>query len=400
MTEEPWLEAIIPVFNSLEFKTTEGKVMKVGSVKYLGSTFYPNEEPTIFSPASQVWVEIANSNWTKSYSQPLVFGSDCPTSTNIPAGVLMWRVMATKLGWPNRTITWVDILNLATSPIGWRSVDDASPWGSFKFGHAHPRYANSGRVSVLAQVHSFSGKFQSALAVDDLWVNSTVSSITGVQRAIYHYGKLNTDVINKMASNGVNYLHAVTAYESDVVRYNVEKGTDFVFVYLTNGTFWNQDPMCVCEGAPWVDSQMIETGKKFVSWSMEPDQQATMLTLGLRPARSDVRPDAPGSLLTPQYGVITDVTFDSIGSLPTPSPEVMTASLDLFYLTKKPSIVYLVIDTSLSMEGDPLAGMKTGAKRFISVSRPTSDRLRFFFFISFPNPRPHRTCETTTTSRS
>lgn len=207
-------------FNNLHLKTVSGKTMRLKTIYYTGSTFYPEYTPTIFSPAISVWVDIANDNWTQAYPKRLITNSDCPRTTNIPAGVIMWRTMALKLGWPDAQLSWDDILSLATAPNGWQSIDSTSTWGAFKFGHAHPKYAHSGRVSVFGQAHAYNRKMTS-LTVSDLWNNATITSMTEVQKAIFHYGKLNTNVLDKMVAHGMSYLHGMTGFESDVVRYNL-----------------------------------------------------------------------------------------------------------------------------------------------------------------------------------
>lgn len=94
-----------------------------------------------------------------------------------------------------------------------------------------------------------------------------------------------------------------------------------------------------------------------------------MLTFGLRPADSTIPIDSPGSLITQANGVNPTVTPQSIGTLPTPSIDVMNGALDVFYATKKVSVVYMIVDTSGSMGQDnKLQNLVIGAKQFIAVS--------------------------------
>jgi len=63
--------------------------------------------------------------------------------------------MAEALGWPNQPIGWKTIVALAKD--GWKSYGHPE-WGSFKFGHAHPQYSNSGLLSMTSFIYGIAKK--------------------------------------------------------------------------------------------------------------------------------------------------------------------------------------------------------------------------------------------------
>jgi Ca-activated chloride channel family protein len=124
------------------------------------------------------------------------------------------------------------VIELAKNSSGWGTV--GGPWGQFKFGHGHPDFSNSGRLSIVAEIQSYS---QSHLAVDNttVWSNGSMQYVGSVEETVFHLGRIDTDLLDKMVARGPGtvckrlvsaniwslvYLHGVTNYESNVISYN------------------------------------------------------------------------------------------------------------------------------------------------------------------------------------
>lgn len=128
--------------------------------------------PTIYSPANDEWVQADD-------VYPLMSDAArkaCVSTTNIPLGIAMWKPMAVALGWPERAISFRDIMSLAMSSTGWGSLGYPQ-WGTFKFGHGHAKYSNSGRLTVTAALYAFNN-ISANTALTSAMVSSIVSLFT------------------------------------------------------------------------------------------------------------------------------------------------------------------------------------------------------------------------------
>ncbi len=115
----------------------------------------------------------------------------------------MWRPMAQALGWPDKTIGWADVAELATSEAGWSDYGHPE-WGAFKFGHTHPAYSNSGIVSIIAEAYAGAGK-QRGLTESDLEDPQVRDFMTNVEKSIIHYGTSTGFFGDRMFERGPSY---------------------------------------------------------------------------------------------------------------------------------------------------------------------------------------------------
>jgi Ca-activated chloride channel family protein len=379
-TKERWLEGMAQQYNASAPTLADGTPIVV-QVQHTGSPLEPELQPTLWSPSNALWVEEKNSEWRDLYSKPLVSEATCPATINQPVGIAMWRPMAEALGWPDADIRWSQITDLAVNPEGWAALGHPE-WGVFRYGHGHPEFSNSGRLSVVAQIYAAKGN-NDPLTYDEIWSEETQAALRPIQLAIAHYGRRDTFLLDRMVERGASYLHAVTNYEGNVIRWNQEFGAQLQFplvmLYPVDGTFWEEHPMCFLDGAEWVTAQQAEAARLFREFITARPQQEQLIPTGLRPALPGIALDGPTSPFTPENGVLPSITQASMPLLPYPSAELMPNVVDMWYQIKKPATVALVIDVSGSMYGDPLKGAVAGAQRFIDEMQP-QDQVYIYIF--------------------
>src|SRR6185295_7558223 len=165
-----WLEPLVQQFNDARNQTSDGTTIVVeatvmGSIESVRGIIDGTIQPTVWSPASSVYIPVANSEWKKSHPDYLVTGTPNDLVLS-PVVIAMWRPMAQALGWPDKALGWKDIAGLATSEEGWSGFGHPE-WGPFKFGHTHPAYSNSGIVSIIAETYAGLDK-QRGLTESDL----------------------------------------------------------------------------------------------------------------------------------------------------------------------------------------------------------------------------------------
>ena len=146
--KQEWLEPLVEEYNAQERETADGATIVVeatpmGSIESARAIVEGQIQPTVWSPASSIYIPVANAEWrSREHSEDLV--PDQPPDLVIsPVVIALWQPMAEALGWPDEPIGWADIAEMAISEEGWAAYGYPE-WGEFKFGHTHPNYSNSG----------------------------------------------------------------------------------------------------------------------------------------------------------------------------------------------------------------------------------------------------------------
>jgi Ca-activated chloride channel family protein len=120
--KKAWLEPLVQQYNDEKHQTSDGSVIIIeatpmGSIESVNSILDGTLQPTVWSPASSVYIPVANAQWRQAHASDLVTGNlnDLVLS---PVVIAMWEPMARALGWPDKSLGWSDIAALATSEDG------------------------------------------------------------------------------------------------------------------------------------------------------------------------------------------------------------------------------------------------------------------------------------------
>ncbi|MGQ9632280.1 MAG: substrate-binding domain-containing protein [bacterium] len=356
-----WIEDATSDFNSAQ-KKVDGKVIIVHAIamdsgEALRGILKGDIKPTMWSPAADMWIDIANARWLEKNGRKLV--TDYKSVVASPLVIAMWESMAKVLGYPEKRIGWKDIIAIATDPRGWKSYG-LPELGEFKFGHTHPDFSSSGLMTVLAEAYIASGKGGN-IGVSDVRNPQVGRSIGEIERRIVHYGRDASSLADKMFERGSQYLNATVLCESDVVEANdiyADKREPLVAIYPSEGTFISNHPIATVN-AEWVTEEEKKAAEIYQNFLLEKEQQAKAMQYGLRPADNEVALSSP---IDASHGVDPSQP----GSiLPTPGPEVIDEISKLWHKSKKKASIAMIIDRSGSMDGPPIEGAKRGATAFI-----------------------------------
>lgn len=365
--KQQWLDPLVKQYNDAHNKTKDGKNIVVqatpmGSIESITGIINGTSQPTVWSPASSIYIPVANAEWKKTHSDDLVSGN--PSNLVLsPVVIAMWRPMAQALGWPQKSLGWADIAALATSADGWSAYGHPE-WGQFKFGHTHPSYSNSGLVSIIAEAYAGVNK-QRGLTAADLQDPSLIQFMTDVEGSVIHYGSSTGFFADKMFSNGPSYLSAAVMYENLVAEQESQRLSGassqipVVAIYPKEGTFWADHPYAILN-ASWVTDEQKEAAADFEAFLLEKPQQLKALELGFRPADPAIALSAP---LDTQHGV--DISQPKT-VLEIPSAAVIDDVQTLWTKVKKPVDLVVVMDISGSMSGDKITSARSSLMEFIN----------------------------------
>ncbi len=387
--KKTWLEEQAAAFKASGAKTKSGRPIVVqtqamGSGEAVQGIVSGTLRPTVFSPASALYVTMLNNAWAAKTATAKPISPAGEPLVLSPIVVAMWKPMAEALGWPGKSIGWNDLLKVNGNPKGWGALGHPE-WGRFKLGHTHPEYSNSGLQAILAEAYAGAKKTR-GLTAADLDKKDTVAKLTEIEQTIVHYGKSTGFFSDKMLARGPSYLSAAVLYENLVIESYAKPASTFpiVAVYPTEGTFWSDHPYAVLD-ADWVGAEEREGAKAFLDFLKARPAQERALALGFRPADPTIAIGAP---VDAAHGVDPKQPQTL---LEVPSGAVLEKLIAVWQTAKKTSDVIMVFDISGSMSGKPLAEAKQGAKAFLGTLHERDDvSLIFFNGNVFPTIGPKK----------
>lgn len=336
------------------------------------------EKPHLWSPVSRSWIECLNSTWRLREQRD--FLDETRPTVRTPIVIALWEPMARALGWPDKPIGWEELAQVATDPRGWARYGHPE-WGQFKYGHGHPDYSSSAMLSVASVVYAAAHK-REGLTPDDLRRPEVTKTVAELERAIVHYGETSSWLTEKLCSRGPGYLSAVTLYEQSVVKANLkfpQKAFPLVAVYPKEGTFWEDHPTGIVN-ASWVSDEERQGAQAFLDFMTSPEQQAKAPRYGYRPADATLPLVAP---LDREHGI--DPAATSEGAFRPLGEDLWKRVNALWHQAKKKSTVYVVLDTSGSMNGEPMNAAKLGCEGFLKRMEP-EDEVQVIAFSTAVRP--------------
>lgn len=378
--KEAWLEPLVAQYNNAGHHTADGtrivvEAVPMGSVEAVDEMLAGTIQPTVWSPASSIYIPVANERWRAVHGSPLVEATPNDLVLS-PVVIAMWEPMARALGWPDEPIGWSDVFELSTSEGGW--ADYGFPeWGGFKFGHTHPGYSNSGVTSVLAEAYAGAGKVR-GLTSAEVQSDDVAEFMRTVEKSVIHYGRSTGFFAEQMFTRGPSYLSAAVLYENLIVEQENRRlagessQPPVVAIYPKEGTFWANNPYAIV-AADWVTELQHEAALDFEQFLLAEAQQLQAIEYGFRPAEASIALSAP---LDADHGV--DVAQPQT-VLEVPPAEVIEAALTTWEQTKKPVDLVVVMDISGSMSGDKINAARQSLAQFVD-ELDDGDRVQVVLF--------------------
>jgi Ca-activated chloride channel family protein len=310
-----WITKVTEAYNRAGHRVGDKRVeirpIAAGSGEAMEDLLSGRSKAQLFSPASGLFVEMGNARAQRRDGKPLVG----PTHTLVlsPVVIAMWKPMAEALGWPGKRIGWSDVLSLANDPEGWATLHHPE-FGSFKFGHTHPEYSNSGLISVLAEVYAGAGLPRNAVLLNEHLGDPKVGAfLRGIESSVVYYGKSTGFFADSMFDDGYSALSAAVLYESSVIEsYDLRKhpkmedfiarGFPVVAIYPSDGTFWSDHPIGIVERN--ASPEQRQAAQEYIRFLLHRDQQRLAMETGFRPGDDGIALAAP---LDRAHGVDPDI---------------------------------------------------------------------------------------------
>jgi len=381
----PVVEELAATFNAEDRRTPDGETMRVQIVgleaaKMVNAALERPDFQAI-SPDSSLWIDRLENSWQTQHAQTQPEGvvpvGQQRTSGQIryavsPVVIVAWESVARTLGWPEQAVGWQTIQQKAT----------ADP--NFKWNHASTDTA-SGLLATLAEFYAGAGLTR-GLTEEAATAQSTLDYVQAVESTVRFYGEGEEVILQRLATEGRDFLDAFVGQERVVIEWNRQNPTErLVAIYPAEGALWTDHPLALLElGAPSDDLAVTDnqrlTYQNFRDYLVSTAAQNRLLNAGYRPA--DLSIDL-GSGESPFANTDAVDWRQPQTTLQMPAPAVVEVVQNSWYYTKRPTNVYLVVDTSGSMaEGNKLERTQEALRAFVNQIKGQRDQVGIVDFAS------------------
>lgn len=323
------------------------------------------------SPDSSLWLDQLDRRWGQAQQvgegaiAPSLVGESVRYAVS-PVVLAAWEDVASSLGWPEQ-------------PVGWQRVQErAAADPNFRWSHPSTNVA-SGLLATLAEFYAGAGKTR-GLTEEDATAQSTLDYVAGIERTVKFYGEGEAAIMQRIRQEGRSFLDLFVAQEHLVVNHNRQNPRDrLVALYPAEGTLWADHPLALLEAGNLTDNQR-QTWRALRDFVQSAEAQRLVLEAGFRPA--DLSLPLAGSPIALANGVDPSQPQTT---LQVPGPAVVDVVQNVWQYTKRKTNVYLVVDTSGSMEGEKLAAAQAALREFLAQIKGDQERVGLVEFSSTVN---------------
>lgn len=323
-------------------------------------------------PDSSIWLDTLDRAYAERVASGEVVGGGAGLTSEVtrwavsPVVIAMWEETARQMGWPDQPIGWTDLLDRAQSDP------------DFKWSHAATNTA-SGLLATLAEFYAGAG-ITRGLTEDLARSQAVVEYVGAIEQTVRFYGEGEWAAIQRVLDQGSDFLDALVVQEQLVIYFNQQPDRPgrLVAVYPAEGTLWEDHPLALIESSSLTPHQR-QTYRAFREYLTSTPVQQRVLQAGYRPADLSIPVDGPDSPINALNGADP---AEPQTTLQMPAPSVVQVVRDVWWLTKRHTNVYLVVDTSGSMAGTKLAQAQEALLVFLEQIKGDTERVGLLTFAS------------------
>ncbi|MFX1527767.1 MAG: substrate-binding domain-containing protein [Promethearchaeota archaeon] len=226
--------------------------------------------PTIWSPASSIWMTFLNTKWAEYTGSviPIVEISEAVKLIYSPVVIATWEAF-------NATYnikSFSDVRNL-----------NLDPNVNVKMAHTDPRLSNSGFMSVIMAISAASGITSENLTMNELTNYGNQQWLREFESSAVMFGKSTGFLSRYMKEGGPNALNIVFLYENlirDISSTSV--GGKVIAIYPEEGTLYSDHPFCILN-ADWITPEQRVVADAFLDFLNQTKTVESAMAYGFRP---------------------------------------------------------------------------------------------------------------------
>lgn len=376
----PTFDQLVVAFNEQAAETASDdlltvRTMPVSPDKMVVESLESQPPFQALAPDSSLWFHQLEQQWADVIGEAdetsVIPLAQRRTSTPVryavsPIVVVAWESVARELGWP-------------LEPVGWQQIQrKATQDPDFKWNHPSTNNA-SGLLATLAEFYAGTGLTR-GLTPEAATDPATLEYVRAVEATVRFYGEGEAVILERLAAEGQSFLDAFVAQEQVVLAWNAGQPAErLVAIYPAEGTLWADHPLALLELNTLSRAQR-ETYQAFVNFITSAEAQRRLLEMGYRPADLSIPLDDPASPF-----VNTDAVDwrEPQTTLQMPAQQVVQVVQNVWWYTKRPTNVILVVDTSGSMaEGNKMESTREALLAFVENIRGDRDQVGLIEFGS------------------
>jgi Ca-activated chloride channel family protein len=277
--------------------------------------------PTIWSPASSIWIPFLNTKWED-------LSGDITPIVDVEAAVRIIYSPVVLATWESFNETY-DIHGLSDL----RNLN-LNPDLNIKMAHTDPRLSNSGFMTTIMAVAVASGVASENLTMEDLTKHENQQWLRDFESTAVIYGKSTGFLARYMKNMGPSYLTVAFLYENLIRDISgTATGGKVIAIYPEEGTLYSDHPFCILNG-DWISDKQRVVAEEFLKFLEKYETVISALEYGFRPINSSIPLD-PEVFNYENNGIAYNLT---VPELKTPKDgDVLLKIPDLWLLCKSTS---------------------------------------------------------------
>lgn len=234
--------------------------------------------PTIWSPASSIWMPFLNRKWKeyKGTDKEIVDVDEAVKIIYSPVVIATWE----EFNNTHKLNSLEDLYELNKD----KSIN-------IKMAHTDPRLSNSGFMSTIMALSAAANKPSKELEMDDLTDDNNQEWLTTFESSAVLYGKSTGFLAEYMKSGGPESLNVAFLYENLIrdISNSAEAGK-IIAIYPEEGTLYSDHPFCILD-ADWISEDQRRVAEEFLDFLRERDTVESALDYGFRPIDKSIKLD-------------------------------------------------------------------------------------------------------------
>lgn len=285
--KKEWIEAAKVKFQAAH-PEIDLQLEGMGSLAAEQAILDGKKQPTVWSPADSLVLNMALADWDTKYHTPLVgTGADAPQPLLIsPLVFAVWedRAEVLKKNAGGANLTWKSIHTAVASNQGWPAIGGKPEWGFVKLGHTDPTQSNSGIQALLLMTMEFYGK-TTGLTVNDILAPDYQKFIAETEAGVPRFEASTGTFMTDMVRFGPSKYDIAVVYENLAISQlaNAQGRWGNLVVEYPATTLWSDHPVALLTG-DWVTPEQAAAARTWITFLESRPMQEQALTWGFRPA--------------------------------------------------------------------------------------------------------------------
>ncbi len=277
--KQGWIEQVTPKFEgwfeALFNISVNVRLIVTGTHDTVNRILDGSERPTVWSPASSIWIPYMNTKWRNVTGNAYDVAVDWTPLVLSPVVVAGWGSYLTE----HKVTGFMDLYRLAKEGV------------DFNYGHPDPLLSNGGTMTVVLEFAEAAGKKPEDLTIEDLKNETVIEIVRTIESKAIAYGKSTGFFGAWAAENGPDAIQFFGIYENVIIDNSLKalkKWNDpLVAIYPESGTLIADHPFVILNGT-WIDRWQRFAAGQYIFFLLEPENQEFAQEYGFRPAISSI----------------------------------------------------------------------------------------------------------------